>query len=277
MLGSRPAESAKCRENQKENYKENGMSLNRGSLSVAALMLVIVIVFSAGAQAQQTRQWTPTNMAAIDEKEYFSSLDSCAKAQDVVNYRPSDFTHLQGWKNRIGVELRNLEADWCITTATVQGIQNVRKPKGSPMFYDKVTGKMLADGECGNPVFDNKPVPVQAPPPPPAAVVPLSIPAPVAPPKQAVVQVPALENIQPLPPAPVWQIRPFTVTNITVQEPKKGHGKLIAALVAVGGAVAIGVVYEATHRGHSNTPVTQPSAKPGGQQCTPDPYTGTCH
>lgn len=109
---------------------------------------------------QSRRGWTPTRVSAIDEVKYFSSLDRCSVATNYVYYQPSDFTHLASWKERERrgeVVLRNLEADWCINTASAMGIQNVRKKVGSPMFYDARTGRMLADGECGNPVFANMP------------------------------------------------------------------------------------------------------------------------
>ena len=230
----------------------------------------------SGPQLKPLTAAAPTNQG---DKEYVPTGNLCVQ------------TH--AWEKATGHELKLGEpievSEWRQMVIAGGSTGWVWVPAGTK--YWEFNGKALFFGPmpdnkdvprnrgtgCCNPVGEGS-VPNPEPVAPPVVAVPLSIPAPVAPPKQAVVQVPALENIQPLPPAPVWQIRPFTVTNITVQEPKKGHGKLIAALVAVGGAVAIGVVYEATHKGHSSTPAIQPSAaKPGGQQCTPDPYTGTCH
>ena len=143
---------------------EGGIKMKRIVVVIFAVAMMVAVTRPMFGQ----RQWTPTNRAVIDEKKFFSSLDVCVAAPDVVYYVPSDFTRLASWEvryNKGEVEKRRLESDECMQTPTSEGLQNVVMEVGSWAFYDKQTGEMLARGDCGNVVLKHKPRPKQTPPP----------------------------------------------------------------------------------------------------------------
>ncbi len=246
--------------------------------AVCWILSIILMLMAAGtvASAQQVRQWTPTDKSAIDNRKFFESIPVCQTIpkNQVQVYGPSDFTHLARWKERAKrgeVELRNLEADACGRTPTAKGIQVVRFPEGAPVYFDKKTGKPLADGRCGNALFEFEYIPVPV-----TAIPPASAPPPAKPAQPATPPTAQQETPPPsAPPTPSVQID-HNIVNIDRRvhidyrvtlppapkaEMKKPRRKWPYVVAAIGaGAIAGGVL--ATRGGLDKPPTAVPGGKP---------------
>jgi len=156
---------------------------------IVLTLALFTVVLGAVALGQQT--YTKYDPQAIHTPTFFTTGQACLATEQFKVYEPRDTTRLGAWQER----LENHEAgvviypfDVCAREQTAMGHRIIRLPANTPLFTKD--GKVVADGRCGNEIFEiflpPQPEP-PAPPPPPVARIPEPQPEPPAPPPPPVV------------------------------------------------------------------------------------------
>lgn len=124
---------------------------------IVLFVVLFTVVAGASALAQQT---------------FFESGNACLAATAFKVYQPRDMTRLSHWQELVEnkeASVTSYPYDICVREQTAMGHRIIRMPANTPLFTQG--GKVVADGRCGNEIFEVFLPPQPAPPPPPPPAV----------------------------------------------------------------------------------------------------------